>query len=94
MKPRPHDTDQLVGEAMQLARRRGLLLGVKVLEECIIPPKPMPYYRYVHVCTLYSCCHSYATSLYSLGKGLLSIYRHCLELSRRTVCLVSHMTVM
>lgn len=49
MKPRPDDTDRLVDEAMQLAKRRGLLLEVKVLDELIVPPKPMPYYRYVHV---------------------------------------------
>ena len=57
MKPRPPETEKLVEEAKQLARRRGLLLEVKVLEEPIKPPKPLAYYRYIRLLGyIVKCC--------------------------------------
>ena len=47
MKPRPPETEQLVEEALQLTRKRGLLMEVKVLEDPIKPPKPLAYYRWL-----------------------------------------------
>ncbi|CAI8055447.1 Calcineurin-binding protein cabin-1 [Geodia barretti] len=63
MKPCPPETEKLVEEAKQLARRRGLLLEVKVLEEPIKPPKPLAYYS----------LHSLGQSLVSLYRHCISL---------------------